>query len=205
MIGSNKVLAVIPARRGSVRLPGKNLADISGKPMLAWTVEAAKGSCYIDTIALSTDDEAIMRVGFAHGIHVGIRRPAELSGPQATSAAVVLHAMGMLAPHDLIVLLQPTSPLRTAQDIDTTIGASVGHTSCLTISQGVLNGAVYVVNARNFINDPQFMTGQTRMVDMPLSRSVDVDTPEDLKRARELMEARLASAKEPSVHSLMGA
>lgn len=118
MIDGRSVLAVIAARGGSKGLPGKNILPVGGKPLLAWTIEAARGAACIDRLVLSSDDEAIIAVARAHGCEVPFRRPPELATDEAASIDVVLHALDALPGHDIVVLLQPTSPLRTAADID---------------------------------------------------------------------------------------
>ena len=118
MIGNQRVLALIPARGGSKGLPGKNIRPAGGKPLIAWTVEAARASRFIDRIVLSTDDDAIMNVARDWGCDVPFRRPAELATDTATSLDVALHALDALPGFDVLVLLQPTSPLRTSDDID---------------------------------------------------------------------------------------
>ncbi len=118
MIGRQRVLAVIPARGGSKGVPGKNIRRVQNRPLLAWTVEAALESRAIDRVVLSSDDEEIMAVARALGCEVPFRRPADLATDTATSIDVVLHALDALPGFDVVVLLQPTSPLRSAADID---------------------------------------------------------------------------------------
>ncbi len=118
MIGALTVLALIPARGGSKGLPGKNVRPANGRPLLDFTVAAARGASCIDRLVLSSDDEDIMRVARAAGCEVPFRRPPELSGDEASTMDVVLHALDHLPSFDILVLLQPTSPLRTAADID---------------------------------------------------------------------------------------
>lgn len=114
-------LAVIPARGGSKRLPRKNLLDLAGKPLIAWTIEAAKHSKYIDHFVVSTDDQEITSVSKKYGAEV-LTRPSELATDTASSVDVVLHAIEKQNKHyDYVVLLQPTSPLRTDQHIDEAI------------------------------------------------------------------------------------
>lgn len=116
------VLAVIPARGGSKRLPRKNLLPLSGKPMIAWTIEAALQAECIDRVVVSTDDDEIAEVATSYGAEVPFLRPAELATDSATTEAVVAHAVdGCDASNDLfshVCLLQPTSPLRNSSDID---------------------------------------------------------------------------------------
>lgn len=119
MIEGRPVIGLILARGGSKRLPGKNIRLLGGKPMIAWTVEAGLASETIDRLVLSTDDDAIMAAGRAAGCEVPFRRPEELAGDEATSVDAALHALDVLDLNDgYLVLLQPTSPLRSAGDID---------------------------------------------------------------------------------------
>ena len=118
MIGGRKVLALIPARGGSKGLPGKNILPVAGRPLLDFSIEAARGSHFIDRVALSSDDDAIIAAAVACGCEAPFRRPAELATDNAGTIDVVLHALDQLPGYDVVVLLQPTSPLRTAVDID---------------------------------------------------------------------------------------
>jgi len=116
-----QVVAVIPARGGSKGIPGKNIRLLAGKPLLAWTVEAAVAANSIDSVYVSTDDPAIAKVAEACGAEV-IFRPADISGDESPSEAALLHALGYLDKKgivvDKMVFLQATSPLRTSADID---------------------------------------------------------------------------------------
>jgi CMP-N,N'-diacetyllegionaminic acid synthase len=122
MYNDKKVLAVIPARGGSKRLPNKNILDLAGKPLIAWTIEAAKKSKYIDTLIVSTDSQKIAKVCEKYGAKVPFMRPKELATDTANSIDVILHAIDFYKKlglnYEYIILLQPTSPLRTAEDID---------------------------------------------------------------------------------------
>ena len=118
MIDGLRVLALITARGGSKGLPGKNIRPAGGKPLLAWTVDAARGSRYCDRVVISTDDEAIAAAALAHGCEVPFMRPDDLATDTASSMDVVMHALQNLPGFDLLLLLQPTSPLRNSADID---------------------------------------------------------------------------------------
>lgn len=118
MIQGKSVLAVIPARGGSKGVPGKNIRELAGKPLIAWTIEAAKKSRYIDRLVLSSDDENIIRVAEMWGCEAPFVRPAELARDETPGVVPLLHALDMLPGYDYVVLLQPTSPLRLASDID---------------------------------------------------------------------------------------
>jgi CMP-N,N'-diacetyllegionaminic acid synthase len=121
MLNQYHVTALIPARGGSKRLPGKNIKILGGKPLIAWTIETAKASKYIDKIVVSTDDIEIKQISEKFGAEVPFIRPDYLSHDTATSFDVVKHAiefLGVGQPNHLIVLLQPTSPLRTIAELD---------------------------------------------------------------------------------------
>ena len=125
MIEGQRVLALITARGGSKGLPGKNVRPLGGRPLVAWSVAAARASRHVDRVVVSSDDAAIQQAVREAGGEVPFTRPAELSDDTATSIDVVLHALEQLPDFDLLVLLQPTSPLRTAADIDDCLEACV--------------------------------------------------------------------------------
>jgi len=118
MIDQRTVLGVIPARGGSKRIPRKNLHPVLGKPLIAWTIEETKQSKYLDRVILSSEDPEIIAVANAWGCEVPFVRPIELSQDETAGVAPVLHAINELPDYDIVVLLQPTSPLRTVGDID---------------------------------------------------------------------------------------
>lgn len=118
MIAGSRVLAVIPARGGSKGIPGKNIVPVDGRPLITWTINAARASRYIDRLILSSDDEAIMAVARDAGCDVPFVRASELSTDEASSIDVVIDALERTPGFDIVLLLQPTSPLRSAEDID---------------------------------------------------------------------------------------
>lgn len=123
MIDGLKVLAIIPARGGSKGVQHKNIRHVAGKPLIAWTIEEAKKSRFIDRVIVSTDDPSIADVALQWGAEVPFLRPAEFARDDSPGIAPVLHAIETLQQqYDLVVLLQPTSPLRTVEDIDGCIG-----------------------------------------------------------------------------------
>ena len=126
------ILALIPARGGSKGLPGKNIMDFCGKPLLAWSVEAAK-KCLapISRIVVSSEDPKIIEVSREAGAHCPFVRPADLATDTTSGLDTVLHALEWLADHEdyhpeWLLLLQPTSPLRTADDIDQAFAEVIG-------------------------------------------------------------------------------
>jgi N-acylneuraminate cytidylyltransferase len=118
MLGSKKVLGIIPARGGSKGVSGKNIVQVGGHPLIEWTILAAKASRHLDRVILSSDDEGIINIAQRAGCEAPFRRSAALSTDEATSVDVVIDALDRVPGYDVAVLLQPTSPLRTADDID---------------------------------------------------------------------------------------
>ena len=122
MFRGGKVLALIPARTGSKGLPHKNVLSVGGLPLVAWSILAAKESRYVDRIVVSTDGAEIANVAREYGADVPFLRPAHLATDHAPTGDVVLHCLDQLekegSTYDLLVLLQPTSPLRTGEDVD---------------------------------------------------------------------------------------
>ena len=110
------ILGVIPARGGSKGIPRKNVKQINGKPLIVWTIEAAKESKMIDRYVVSTEDEEIAATSREYGVDV-IERPPELATDEATTLSVLQHAVEKI-PCDSIVLLQATSPIRRGGLID---------------------------------------------------------------------------------------
>lgn len=116
-----KTLAVIAARGGSKGIPHKNLLDLCGKPLIAWTVEQARAARGVDVVAVSSDSEAILAAAEAAGA-VGVRRPDDISGDLASSESAWLHALdateAQLGRFERVVALQATSPIREPGDIE---------------------------------------------------------------------------------------
>lgn len=130
MYKGKKILGVITARGGSKGIPEKNIKPLNGKPLISYTIKAAHGSKYLDYSLVSTDDPKIARVSRKYKARVPFMRPAELATDIAKSIPVVLHALDWLRKHkkqkySYAMILQPTSPLRTAQDIDECIKKAV--------------------------------------------------------------------------------
>jgi len=122
MINNKKILAVITARAGSKRLPNKNILDLFGKPLIAWSIDAAKESKYLDKIIVSTDSDIIKDISINQGAEIPFLRPKTLASDTADSISVLKHAIEFYDKEfEYIVLLQPTSPLRTVDDIDKAI------------------------------------------------------------------------------------
>ena len=122
MTADLRVLGVIPARGGSKGLPGKNIAPLAGKPLIAYTIAAARAASRLTRCVVSSDSETILRVAREWGADVPFVRPAELATDEAPALPVVLHALDNVpGPFDAAMILQPTSPLRQPEDIDAAI------------------------------------------------------------------------------------
>lgn len=122
MYRNKKILAIITARGGSKGLPNKNIMMLLGKPLIAWSIEQALASSYIDTVVVSTDSPKIASIALRYGAQVPFIRPKRLATDRAKSIDVVLHAIDYYESNnivfDIAVLLEPTSPLRDTKDID---------------------------------------------------------------------------------------
>lgn len=135
---SEDLLCVIPARGGSKRLPRKNIRDMDGKPMVTYSIEAARESSYIDEVFIATDDEEIAEIACEIGASVPYLMPDEICGDMVPSHQPAQHLAESFADEgdyrDTIVLLQPTSPLRTPSDIDRGIRKYLDSDSDFVIS-----------------------------------------------------------------------
>ncbi len=144
MLNGKRVIAVIPARGGSKSVPGKNIRSLGGKPLLAWSIEAAKQVSEIDRIIVSTDDTQIASAGRAHGAEVYVRPPH-----LATDEALVIDALKDLLQMlrlegetpEWVILLEPTCPLRVADDVRDCLKlvAQGGYDSVATFKDAELN------------------------------------------------------------------
>lgn len=222
MIDGQNVLAIIPARGGSKGVPRKNIRVVEGKPLIAWTIEEAKKSKYIDRLILSSDDTEIIEVAKSWGCDVPFVRPSEMARDDSPGIAPVLHAMEMLPEYDVVVVLQATSPLRSVEDIDGCITYCVdnGANACVSVTEAtespywmytrnahgimapvmpasktfgrrqnlppvyILNGAVYVANAKWLLRHKTFLTEESLGFIMAQERALDIDTELDLELLR---------------------
>jgi CMP-N,N'-diacetyllegionaminic acid synthase len=135
------VLCVIPARGGSKGLPGKNLRSLGGRPLIAWSIDVARRSRAIDRVVVSTDDEEIAAVAAEHGAPVPFLRPAALATDDALQIDVMIHALKRMEAedgrhYDVVILLQPTTPLRTPEDVDVAVARllDTGATSVVAVT-----------------------------------------------------------------------
>lgn len=112
------LLAIIPARGASKGIPRKNIKLLGDRPLICWTIDAAKGATCIDRIIVSTEDEEIASVAREFGVDVPFMRPAELAADNTPGIDPVIHAISQLPDYKWVLLLQPTSPLRSSEDIN---------------------------------------------------------------------------------------
>lgn len=129
------ILALIPARSGSKRVPLKNIKSLCGKPLIAYTIEAAKASRLINRVIVSTDSAEIADIAKQYGAEVPFLRPKEISTADSTELEFFDHALDRLEKDegympDIIVLLYPTSPFRKSESIDRAIETIIAHPEC---------------------------------------------------------------------------
>ena len=141
-----KILGIIPARGGSKGIPNKNIKLLGGKPLISYTIEAALESKFLTDFIVSTDSELIKEVSLGYGAKVPFIRPLELSHDKALAIPTVQHAVKSFEKivghqYDYIIMLQPTAPLRKAEDIDKSLEK--------LISSG-LDSTISVVDVNNY-------------------------------------------------------
>jgi CMP-N-acetylneuraminic acid synthetase len=176
MINGQTVLAVIPARAGSKRVPEKNFLPYRGKPLIQWAVESAHQSRYIDDLVISSDSDRVAGLDAAF-----LLRPHWLSTDSAMNEGVLIHTLYTYRWTDWVVLLQPTSPLRTSADIDTAIERAQLGRGCVSFNEyGKRNGAVYVTRSTELVAHATFNPETfDQFLIMPNERSLDIDYATD--------------------------
>ena len=225
------ILGIIPARGGSKGIPRKNIKLLAGKPLIHYTITEAKKSKYLSYIVVSTEDVEITNLVEKYGVDV-VKRPDELSADDTPTSHVVQHVIKFLQEKEnqnfnIIVVLQPTSPLRLVSDIDGAIEmfmkkkcdsvvtvSKVQHPPhwMYTIERDVLvpiikeknilrrqdapkifqlNGAVFVTSKEYLFKNNLIFSGEIRPYIMPIERSVDIDSPLDLKLAELIISYKL--------------
>lgn len=209
-----KVLGVVTARGGSKRLPNKNLALLGGKPLIAWSIEVGIETCH--EVMTTTDSPEIAELAAKLGSAV-LMRPEELAGDDTLSEPVVIHAACKAdgGPYDAVLLLQPTSPFRTVEDVNKAIevmdrtGADsvlsmvefrtpgylfgLGHAGrlrdmSLHSATWTPNGAIYLIRWDFLMEGGYWYGDHAYGYVMPLERSLDIDTHADFDAAKELLE-----------------
>ena len=151
MTETNNILCVIPCRGGSKGIPGKNIIDLGGKPMLAWTIKSAQEALGVNRIIVSTDCDEIADLSRELGAEVPFRRPEHIASDDVHAVNVVLHALEWLDQNENyhpqgVMMLLPTSPLRLAADIDAAINLFLSNNSSAVVS--VVDLGKYMTNLR---------------------------------------------------------
>jgi len=183
-----KILAIVPARGGSKRLPKKNVKLLAGKPLLYYVLQAAKKSELISRVMVSTEDREISEIAKKYDVGV-IKRPKDLAKDKSLTIDVIFHGLKVLAKRgyrpDIIVCLQPTSPLQTSVDIDKAIQMFLDNENKSVISShnNVANGAIYISTPKILKETKSFYTGNVLNYNMPYERSVDINTEADFQFA----------------------
>lgn len=178
MIENKRIISIIPARGGSKGVPRKNIKQLLGKPLIAWTIEEAKSSKYIDRVVVSTDDEEIAEKSKKYGAEVPFLRPEELATDDAKTIDVILHALNWLKTrenyYDFLVLLEPTSPLRDVEDIDKCIEILIGNPKAEAIV-GVAKLESTHPEFNVAINDEGFIRKSNGTTDFKVLRRQDLE------------------------------
>ena len=220
------VLGIITARGGSKGIKNKNITPLNDKPLIHYTIEAAQQSGVLDDLVLSTDSQDIINSCSLAGLQCDALRPAHLSTDEAKSSDVLLYEIEQYENDkgkkiDTIILLQPTAPLRTSQDIDQaynlyTSGDQESLISCYNadfihprimyeeknglltpfMKEGhdivrrqemshvyVRNGAIYIVDRDYFMRTKRTVSESPSLYEMPIKRSINIDTHDDLELA----------------------
>jgi len=188
------ILAIIPARGGSKRLSQKNIRQVGGETLIERAILAAQGSQYIDNIILSSDKPGWKVFADRHEIEFDLR-PSELAEDDSPIEDCVTRILRRQSKrpgiYDLVILLQPTSPLRTTEDIDRAIEI-FWHPPQRLISfcDNKKNGAIYITRSIDLLWGESFSDSQGAQIFlMPPERSIDIDTEEDLRKAEALFKS----------------
>jgi len=173
MYNQKKILAVIPARGGSKGVARKNIKSAGGKPLIAWIIESAKTSRYIDRLILSSEDDEIIGVSKKYGCEVPFIRPPELAQDDSSVSDVIVHALSEVTGYDFVMLLQPTTPLTLTKDIDGCIESCISSNAKSMVSVTEPDKSPYWMFHMDNDNNLQSVLGQkylnNRRQDLPLT------------------------------------
>ena len=209
-----KIVSVIPARGGSKGIPLKNIVELGGKPLISYTIESSKQS-NVDETWVSTDSSEIASVVSEYGVKV-IERPEDISTDTSQSEEALLHA-ARDSDFDVVVFIQPTSPLIKSEDINKGLEMMDEYDSVFSVTKEhwiprwtmdvkpheweinnrpmrqdksetyIENGAFYITKRKNLLESKLRYSGKIGVVEIPLSRSFQVDTIEDLELMEKLI------------------
>jgi len=177
------IIAIIPARKGSKRLSHKNIRKICGKTLIEYAIDEAKLSKYITDIVISTDDPEVKRIASRFGIKY-VERPKELCSDTATTQDVINHFIDWIPfdrKPDVIVLLQPTSPLRKVDYIDKCIELFINNSFDSVITVREISPHTYYPNGAVYVFKNEIYTKNMGFVLMTDEESIDINTYLDFK------------------------
>ncbi|MGB2870888.1 cytidylyltransferase domain-containing protein [Psychrobacillus psychrotolerans] len=209
MIDNKKVLAIISARGGSKGVPRKNIRNLAGKPLIAWTIEVAKKSQYIDRLILSSEDDEIIKIAKEYGCEVPFVRPRELAQDNTSGIEPILHAVENIEGYDYVVLLQPTSPLRIAEDIDGCLEnlTETNSAACVSVTESNTSPFwMYTLSEKKIIQplikqDELIMLRQELPKVFALNGAVYVAKIEWIKRSRSFLTEETSAYNMPQSRS----
>lgn len=183
-------LGVILARGGSKRLPGKNKRILAGVPLVVWTMWAGYHARSLDALVVSSDDDEILDIAARSCVDT-IKRPDMLATDEASSYDALLHAIDFYPRHDTVVLLQPTSPLRTEVHVDEAFQKyMLSSRAALASFEGgkdTPNGAIYIASYGWLRTGGNWDAAGVERYDMMPDASIDIDTLEDFDRAEKAL------------------
>ncbi len=209
-----KIVSLILARGGSKEIPNKNIIDVNGSPLIYYTIKASKNSI-VDHTWVSTDSEKIKNIALSYEASV-IDRPIEIAGDNSQSEESLLHFSNHVD-FDYLVFIQPTSPLLVCEDINAAISMLDKYDSVFSVYKEhwvprwsktaepidwnihqrpmrqqikpkfVENGAFYITSKKNLIRSELRYSGKIGIYEMPLSRSLQIDTEDDLELIRKII------------------
>lgn len=233
---AKKGIIIIPARGGSKGIKNKNIVNVAGKPLIYYTIRPALSALknhLVSKVVVSTDSPQIAEISQKLGASVPFLRPERISGDKAKSIDLVIHALDFFkkkgADYDFVVLLQPTSPLRSYEDIEGAVTLFRKHNCDGLISvcreervdetelyykqkdvgmplspnhnQGIRrqdlkelfirNAAIYITSAEYLKKENKIISDNPLLFEMPLNRSLDIDTKKDLENVRKIITERL--------------
>lgn len=220
MYKNKRVIAIIPARMGSKRLPNKNIKIFNGRPLLYWSIVAAKKVKIIDKIYVSTDSLKIKKIAVKYGALVPFLRPKKYASDNSPSQELIIHLLKNLNyKTDYVVLLQPTSPLRNYRDIEASLKncikkglKSLVSVTCLSNfklnllkkpSKNIklldekqvskfkhINGSIFILKASDFLIKKKIINSSTKFFETNKNESIDIDTNLDFEFAKILSKNR---------------
>jgi len=198
---NKKLLVIIPARGGSKRLKNKNTQLFCGKPLISWTINLALKIPNVHDVIVSTDNDEIKKIALDCGANVPFIRPQYLAKDSISAVEVAKHAIHKLKFNGNIILLQPTSPLRTLDDINKGLSFIKNNKAVISVYKFphnsnlltynkpgdkfvpinknkdvyIPNGAIFIAESEWLMNKNNFYNNEVAIFKMPLERSIDID------------------------------